>query len=138
MKITIIGTGYVGLVTGTCFADVGNDVLCLDVDEAKISMLERGEVPIFEPGLNELIARNRAAGRIQFTTDPKRAADFGQIQCIAVGTPPDEDGSADLKHVVAAARSIGRHMTEYRVIADKSTVPVGTADVVRETIAEEL
>ncbi len=138
MKITIIGTGYVGLVTGTCFADVGNDVLCLDVDEAKIALLERGEVPIYEPGLNELIARNRAAGRLQFTCDAKRAAAFGQIQCIAVGTPPDEDGSADLKHVVAAARSIGRHMTEYRVIADKSTVPVGTADLVRETIAQEL
>src|SRR5512146_2799506 len=138
MKITIIGTGYVGLVTGTCFADVGNEVLCLDVDEKKIGMLDRGEVPIYEPGLHDLIARNRAAGRINFTCDVKRAADFGEIQCIAVGTPPDEDGSADLKHVIAAARGIGRHMSGYRVIADKSTVPVGTADRVRETIAAEL
>ena len=138
MKITIIGSGYVGLVTGMCFADVGNDVLCLDVDEEKIALLNRGDVPIFEPGLRELIARNRAAGRIQFTSDVKRAAEFGQIQCIAVGTPPDEDGSADLKHVVAAAKGIGRHMTDYCVVADKSTVPVGTADLVRQTIAAEL
>jgi UDPglucose 6-dehydrogenase len=138
LKITIIGSGYVGLVSGTCFADVGNEVLCLDVDEDKIALLNRGEVPIHEPGLRELIARNRAAGRLHFTSELKRAADFGQIQCIAVGTPPDEDGSADLKHVIAAARGIGRHMSEYRVIANKSTVPVGTADLVRETIAAEL
>jgi UDPglucose 6-dehydrogenase len=138
LKITIIGTGYVGLVSGTCLADVGNDVLCFDVDQSKIAMLERGEVPIFEPGLADLIARNRAAGRIHFTTDAKRAVGFGEVQCIAVGTPPGEDGSADLQHVVSAARSIGRHMTEYRVIATKSTVPVGTADKVREAIAGEL
>ena len=134
----MIGTGYVGLVTGTCFADVGNDVLCLDVDRNKIAMLERGEVPIYEPGLPELIARNRAAGRLRFTSDVAQAAAYGQIQCIAVGTPPDEDGSADLKHVVAAARGIGRHMDGYRVVVDKSTVPVGTADLVRQTIDAEL
>ncbi len=138
MKITIIGTGYVGLVTGTCYADVGNDVLCLDVDERKIALLNAGEVPIFEPGLRELIARNRAAGRLHFTSDAKSAAEFGQVQCIAVGTPPGEDGSADLQHVVAAARAIGRHMNAYRVVATKSTVPVGTADKVREAIAGEL
>jgi UDPglucose 6-dehydrogenase len=138
LKITLIGTGYVGLVSGTCLADVGNDVLCLDVNEDKIAMLNRGEVPIYEPGLADLIARNRAAGRLQFTCDAKRAAEFGQVQCIAVGTPPGEDGSADLQHVVAAARGIGRHMSGYRVVATKSTVPVGTADKVREAIAAEL
>jgi len=138
LKITIIGTGYVGLVTGACFADVGNDVLCLDVDEAKIRLLEGGGVPIYEPGLQELIQRNRRAGRLDFTTDARRAADHGVLQLIAVGTPPDEDGSADLSHVVAAARAIGRHMDDYRVVVDKSTVPVGTADKVREAVAEEL
>ena len=138
MRLTIIGSGYVGLVTGACFAEVGNEVLCLDVDEAKIRLLESGGVPIYEPGLKELIQRNRKAGRLGFTTDPQRAADFGVMQLIAVGTPPDEDGSADLTHVVAAARAIGRCMNDYRVIVDKSTVPVGTADKVREAIASEL
>ena len=138
MRLTIIGSGYVGLVTGACFAEVGNEVLCLDVDEAKIRLLESGGVPIYEPGLQELIQRNRKAGRLSFTTDPQRAADFGVLQLIAVGTPPDEDGSADLKHVVAAARAIGRCMNDYRVVVDKSTVPVGTADRVREAIAAEL
>src|SRR5262245_3835568 len=134
----MVGTGYVGLVTGACFAEVGNDVLCLDVDEAKIRTLEGGGIPIYEPGLGEVVKRNVAAGRLHFTTDVARAVGFGTVQCIAVGTPPDEDGSADLQHVVAAARNIGRNMTDYKVVVDKSTVPVGTADKVRAAIAEEL
>ena len=138
MKITMVGTGYVGLVTGACFAEVGNEVLCLDLDEAKIRTLESGGIPIYEPGLAEVVKRNVAAGRLHFTTDVARAVRFGTVQCIAVGTPPGEDGSADLQHVLAAARNIGRHMTEYRVVVDKSTVPVGTADKVRAAIAEEL
>jgi UDPglucose 6-dehydrogenase len=138
LKIAIVGTGYVGLVTGACFAEVGNDVLCLDLDKKKIGMLESGRIPIYEPGLEEVVKRNVAAGRLHFTTDIERAVRFGTLQIIAVGTPPDEDGSADLKHVVAAARNIGRHMTDYKVVVDKSTVPVGTADKVREAITEEL
>ena len=138
MKVTMIGTGYVGLVTGACFAEVGNDVLCLDLDAAKIRILNEGGIPIFEPGLKEMVARNRAAGRIRFTTDVAEAVAHGDIQFIAVGTPPDEDGSADLKYVTAAARNIGRHMTQAKVVVDKSTVPVGTADRVRAAIAEEL
>jgi len=138
LKIAIVGTGYVGLVTGACFAEVGNDVLCLDLDEKKIRTLESGGIPIYEPGLEEVVKRNVAAGRLHFTTDVERAVRFGTVQCIAVGTPPGEDGSADLKHVVAAARNIGRHMTDYKVVVDKSTVPVGTADKVRAAIAEEL
>jgi UDPglucose 6-dehydrogenase len=138
LKITMVGTGYVGLVTGACFAEVGNEVLCLDLDEAKIRTLESGGIPIYEPGLAEVVKRNVAAGRLHFTTDVARAVRFGTVQCIAVGTPPGEDGSADLQHVLAAARNIGRHMTEYRVVVDKSTVPVGTADKVRAAIAEEL
>jgi UDPglucose 6-dehydrogenase len=138
MKITVIGTGYVGLVSGACLAEVGNDVLCLDVDAAKIKILEDGGIPIFEPGLLEMVRRNVVAGRLKFTTDIEQAAHFGTIQFIAVGTPPDEDGSADLQYVVAAARNIGKHMTEYKVIVDKSTVPVGTADKVKAAIAEEL
>ena len=134
----MIGTGYVGLVTGACFAEVGNEVLCLDLDEAKIRMLNEGGMPIYEPGLLDMVIRNRAAGRLRFTTDVKASVDFGAVQVIAVGTPPDEDGSADLQHVVAAARSIGRNMKEPRLIVDKSTVPVGTADKVREAIAGEL
>ncbi len=138
MKITVIGTGYVGLVSGACLAEVGNNVLCLDVDEHKIRILEAGDIPIHEPGLLELVQRNVAAGRLTFTTDAERGAKWGQLQFIAVGTPPDEDGSADLQYVVAAARSIGRHMDGYRVVVDKSTVPVGTADRVRAAIGEEL
>jgi len=138
LKVTIVGTGYVGLVSGACFAEVGNDVLCLDLDASKIRMLEAGEIPIYEPGLLEVVRRNRAAGRLHFTTEVESAVRFGTVQCIAVGTPPGEDGSADLQHVLAAARAIGRHMTEYRVIVDKSTVPVGTADKVRGAVAEEL
>ena len=138
MKITIIGTGYVGLVTGTCLAEVGNDVLCLDLDERKINMLKEGGIPIYEPGLEDMVKRNAAAGRLTFTTNVEEAVAHGTIQFIAVGTPPDEDGSADLKYVVAAARNIGRHMNEYKVIVDKSTVPVGTADKVKAAISEEL
>ena len=138
MKITVVGTGYVGLVSGTCLAEVGNDVLCLDVDPAKIKMLEGGGIPIFEPGLQEMVRRNVAAGRLHFTTDVEKAAHFGTIQFIAVGTPPGEDGSADMKYVTAAARNIGKYMTDYKVVVDKSTVPVGTADVVKAAIVEEL
>src|SRR5215467_1743064 len=134
----MVGTGYVGLVTGACFAEVGNDVLCLDLDEKKIRTLESGGIPIYEPGLSDVVKRNVAAGRLHFTTDVARAVQFGVVQCIAVGTPPGEDGSADLQHVVAAARNVGRHMTDYKVVVDKSTVPVGTADKVRTAITEEL
>ena len=138
MKITMIGTGYVGLVTGTCLAEVGNDVLCLDVDARKIDMLNQGGVPIHEPGLEPMVRRNAAAGRLHFTTDVDRAVAHGALQFIAVGTPPDEDGSADMQYVIQAARNIGARMTEAKVIVDKSTVPVGTADRVRAAVAEEL
>ena len=138
MKITVIGTGYVGLVTGTCLAEVGNDVLCLDVDPKKIATLKAGGIPIYEPGLEDMVRRNVAAGRLHFTTDVAESVAFGEIQFIAVGTPPDEDGSADLQYVVAAARNIGRHMDGYKLVVDKSTVPVGTADRVRAALAEEL
>jgi UDPglucose 6-dehydrogenase len=138
MKITVIGTGYVGLVSGACLADVGNDVLCLDVDAEKIRVLEAGGMPIHEPGLAEIVRANVAAGRLRFTTDVERAVAHGTIVFIAVGTPPDEDGSADLQYVLAAAHAIGRHMTDYKLIVDKSTVPVGTGDQVRQTIAAEL
>jgi UDPglucose 6-dehydrogenase len=138
MKVTVIGTGYVGLVSGTCLAEVGNDVLCLDVDAEKIRILNEGGIPIYEPGLEAMVARNKAAGRLRFTTSVEEAVAHGTLQFIAVGTPPDEDGSADLQYVVAAARSIGRHMSSYKVVVDKSTVPVGTADKVRAAIAEEL
>jgi UDPglucose 6-dehydrogenase len=138
VKVTMTGTGYVGLVTGACLAEVGNDVLCLDLDRGKIDVLNGGGVPIHEPGLPEMIRRNVAAGRLRFTTDVDAAVRHGTLQFIAVGTPPEEDGSADMKHVLAAARSIGARMTDYKVVVDKSTVPVGTADRVRETIAAEL
>ncbi|MDO9235731.1 MAG: UDP-glucose/GDP-mannose dehydrogenase family protein [Aquabacterium sp.] len=138
MKVSIVGTGYVGLVTGACLAEMGNDVLCLDVDPNKIRILEDGGIPIHEPGLDLVVARNVKAGRLSFTTDVARAVAHGTIQFIAVGTPPDEDGSADLQYVLAAARNIGRLMTDYKVIVDKSTVPVGTADKVRAAVAEEI
>jgi UDPglucose 6-dehydrogenase len=138
MKISVIGTGYVGLVSGTCLADVGNDVLCLDLDAAKIHTLNAGGIPIYEPGLEAMVRKNEAAGRLRFTTDIEAAVAHGVIQFIAVGTPPDEDGSADLQYVVAAAGNIGRHMNGYKVVVNKSTVPVGTADKVRTTIAAEL
>jgi len=134
----MIGTGYVGLVTGTCLAEVGNDVLCLDVDARKIAILNEGGVPIHEPGLEAMIRRNVEAGRLHFTTDVDAAVRHGTRQFIAVGTPPDEDGSADMKYVIAAARNIGRRMTDWKIVVDKSTVPVGTADRVREAIREEL
>ena len=138
MRITIIGTGYVGLVTGACLADAGNHVFCLDLDAAKIATLNGGGIPIFEPGLEAVVRRNRDAGRLVFSTDVAESVAYADLQFIAVGTPPDEDGSADLSHVVAAARAIGRHMDAYRVIVDKSTVPVGTADRVRAAVSEEL
>ncbi len=138
MKITMIGTGYVGLVTGTCLAEVGNDVLCLDVDARKIDMLQRGGVPIHEPGLEPMIHRNVAAGRLRFTTDVDAAVGHATVQFIAVGTPPDEDGSADMQYVLQAAHNIGRRMTQWTLVVDKSTVPVGTADRVRAAIAEAL
>jgi UDPglucose 6-dehydrogenase len=138
LKITMIGTGYVGLVTGTCLAEVGNDVLCVDVDRRKIDILKGGGVPIHEPGLAPMIERNVAAGRLEFTTDVDAAVSHGSVQFIAVGTPPGEDGSADMQYVLAAARDIGSRMSAFRIVVDKSTVPVGTADRVREVIAGEL
>jgi UDPglucose 6-dehydrogenase len=138
MKITIFGSGYVGLVTGACFADVGNHVLCVDVDERKVAMLKNGEVPIHEPGLDAVVKRNAESGRLQFTTDAKEGVAHGLLQLIAVGTPPDEDGSADLRYVLAVARTIGQHMSSYKVVVTKSTVPVGTADKVRAAVAETL
>jgi UDPglucose 6-dehydrogenase len=138
MNITVIGTGYVGLVTGTCLADIGNDVLCLDLDPAKIEMLEAGAVPIYEPGLKELIDRNRQAGRLRFTTDVAESVAHAEVQFIAVGTPPDEDGSADMRHVLAAAQAIGRHMAGFKLIVSKSTVPVGTGDRVRQAVTQAL
>jgi UDPglucose 6-dehydrogenase len=138
MKVTVVGTGYVGLVSGACLAEMGNDVLCLDVDAEKIAVLESGGIPIHEPGLDQVVARNVAAGRLHFSTDVERGVAHGKLQFIAVGTPPDEDGSADLQYVLAAARNIGRHMNEYKIVVDKSTVPVGTADKVRAAIAEAL
>ncbi len=138
MKITVIGTGYVGLVTGTCLAELGNTVFCLDLDQVKIDMLNKGEIPIFEPGLKELVDRNRTAGRLLFSTDVAASVAHGDIQFIAVGTPPDEDGSADLQYVLAAARNIGRHMSDFKVVVGKSTVPVGTGEKVQAVIAQEL
>jgi UDPglucose 6-dehydrogenase len=138
VNITIIGSGYVGLVTGACLAELGNHVFCLDVDQAKIDILNSGGVPIYEPGLKEMIVRNVEAGRIQFSTDIKASVEHGEIQFIAVGTPPDEDGSADLKYVLAAAKNIAKYMTSFKVVIDKSTVPVGTAQRVSHLIRSEL
>lgn len=138
MKITVIGTGYVGLVTGTCLSEVGNDVLCFDTNSEKIASLKEGVIPIFEPGLEEMVVRNIKAGRLHFTDDIEEATRFGTVQFIAVGTPPGEDGGADVGYVMAAARNIGKHMNDYKVVVDKSTVPVGTADAVRAAIQEEL
>jgi len=138
MRITIFGSGYVGLVSGACFGDAGNRVLCVDIDAGKIERLQRGEVPIHEPGLTALIERNASAGRLRFTTDAAAGIAHGEVILIAVGTPPDEDGSADLRHVLAVARTIGEHLDGYRIVVDKSTVPVGTADRVREAIAQAL
>jgi UDPglucose 6-dehydrogenase len=138
MRVSIFGTGYVGLVTGACFAEVGNDVICVDVNADKIEQLNRGEMPIYEPGLESMVARNRAEGRLQFTTDAQAAVQHGEFQFIAVGTPPDEDGSADLRHVLSVADTIATWMDDERVIVDKSTVPVGTADRVREAVDRRL
>ncbi|WP_031434977.1 UDP-glucose dehydrogenase family protein [Methylomarinum vadi] len=136
MKVTVFGSGYVGLVTGICLAEVGNDVVCIDVDQNKIDNLNKGIVPIYEPGLDEMVKANMQAGRVRFTTDIEEAVNHGVFQFIAVGTPPDEDGSADLQYVLAVAKSIAEHMNEYRIVIDKSTVPVGTADKVKEAIQQ--
>ena len=138
MNITVIGTGYVGLVSGACFADFGNDVLCLDLDASKIDTLNSGGIPIYEPGLEQLVTRNRDAGRLRFTTDVAKSVEHGSVQFIAVGTPSDEDGSADVRYVLDAARNIAKHMDDYKVIVDKSTVPVGTAERVEAVMQEEL
>jgi len=138
MKITVFGTGYVGLVTGACLADAGHDVLCIDVDQKKVDRLKNGDVPIFEPGINVLVKNNYDAGRLKFSTDASLGVAHGILQFIAVGTPPDEDGSADLQYVLAVARTIGANMDTYRVIINKSTVPVGTADRVKSAVEEEL
>lgn len=138
MRITIFGTGYVGLVTGACLAESGNQVLCVDVDAEKIKKLEQGEIPIFEPGLEQLVHGNFKAGRLQFTTDAERAVSHGKLQFIAVGTPPDEDGAADMQYVLQVAKTIGEHMQDYRLVITKSTVPVGTADQVRGVISQTL
>ncbi|MDH3512965.1 MAG: UDP-glucose/GDP-mannose dehydrogenase family protein [Gammaproteobacteria bacterium] len=138
MRLTIFGSGYVGLVTGACMAEMGNQVVCYDIDEGKIARLNNGDVPIYEPGLDDYIARNTESGRLEFTTDVEKAVGHGLFQFISVGTPPDEDGSADLKHVLAVARAIGEHMDDYRIVVDKSTVPVGTADKVKAEIQSQL
>ncbi len=138
MKVTVFGSGYVGLVTGACFAEAGNQVVCVDIDANKVARLQAGEIPIHEPGLDVMVKRNFDKGRLKFTTDAEEGIRHGLFQFIAVGTPPEEDGSADLSHVLAVAETIGRHMTEYRIIVDKSTVPVGTADKVRERIEQAL
>ena len=138
MKVTIFGSGYVGLVTGTCLAEVGNEVLCIDIDEEKINKLNAGKIPIYEPGLDDLVHKNVATGRLKFTTDIEVGVRHGLFQFIAVGTPPDEDGSADLQYVVAVANSIATHMDDYKVVIDKSTVPVGTADKVAVGIRSKL
>src|SRR5688572_181982 len=138
MRVTVFGTGYVGLVTGACLADAGNHVLCVDVDAAKIERLKRGEIPIYEPGLEPVVKRSREGGRLEFTTDASAGVAHGLFQFVAVGTPPDEDGSADLKYVLDVARTIGQRVEDYRIIVDKSTVPVGTADKVKAAVQAEL
>jgi UDPglucose 6-dehydrogenase len=138
MKITIFGTGYVGLVTGACLAEMGNQVVCVDIDSAKVERLKRGEIPIYEPGLEAIVRRNHASGQLDFTTEAAAAIAHGDILFIAVGTPPDEDGSADLSYVLEVARSIGSHLNRYAVVVNKSTVPVGTADRVRAAVLAEL
>ncbi|MFT3762353.1 MAG: UDP-glucose/GDP-mannose dehydrogenase family protein [Pseudoxanthomonas sp.] len=138
MRVAIFGTGYVGLVTGACLSEVGHDVVCVDVDAAKVDGLNNGVIPIYEPGLEPMVKANHAAGRLRFTTDADVAIAHGEVVFIAVGTPPDEDGSADLKYVLAVAATVGRHIERPVVVVDKSTVPVGTADKVRATIAREV
>ncbi|WP_242107719.1 UDP-glucose dehydrogenase family protein [Luteimonas aquatica] len=138
MRVAIFGTGYVGLVTGTCLAEVGHDVVCVDIDQGKVDGLNNGVIPIYEPGLEPMVKANHAAGRLRFTTDAAQAVAHGDVIFIAVGTPPDEDGSADLQYVLAVARTVGEHLDRPAVVVDKSTVPVGTADKVRATIAQAL
>ena len=138
MRVTIFGTGYVGLVTGACLADAGNHVLCVDIDAVKVERLNKGEIPIYEPGLENVVRRSREAGRLSFTTDAAAGVAHGLFQFVAVGTPPDEDGSADLQHVLAVARTIGEHLEDYRIVVNKSTVPVGTADKVKAEVAAAL
>ena len=138
MKVTVFGIGYVGLVQAAVLAEVGHDVMCIDVDAQKVENLKQGIIPIFEPGLTPLVKKNYEEGRLHFSTDAKEGVDHGVMQFIAVGTPPDEDGSADLKYVTAVARTIAEHMTDHKVVLDKSTVPVGTADKVRKVMAETL
>src|SRR5690606_20233762 len=138
MRVAIFGTGYVGLVTGTCLAEVGHDVICVDIDAAKVEGLKQGVIPIYEPGLEPMVKHNHASGRLDFTTDAAEAIAHGEVVFIAVGTPPDEDGSADLQYVLAVARTIGQHIGRPTVVVDKSTVPVGTADRVRDAIQAEL
>ena len=138
MKVTLFGTGYVGLVTGACLAEMGNHVVCVDVDAAKVARLQRGEIPIYEPTLESIVRRNHASGQLDFTTEAAPAIAHAEVIFIAVGTPPDEDGSADLQYVLAVARSIGHHLDRYVVVVNKSTVPVGTADQVRAAIAATL
>ena len=138
MKIVVVGTGYVGLVTGTCFAEIGVDVVCVDIDAEKIARIERGDIPIYEPGLDEMVIRNMKAGRLRFATDLSACLDGVEILFSAVGTPPDEDGSADLRYVLDVAHSVGRYMTDYLVVVTKSTVPVGTARKVKAAIQSEL
>ncbi|MGC1548877.1 MAG: UDP-glucose/GDP-mannose dehydrogenase family protein, partial [Rhodanobacter sp.] len=138
MKVTIFGTGYVGLVTGACLAEMGNHVVCVDIDANKVERLNHGEIPIYEPGLEPIVRRNHASGQLDFTTEAEPAIAHGQVLFIAVGTPPDEDGSADLKYVLGVAKTIGQHLDRYAVVVNKSTVPVGTADRVRAAIAAEL
>jgi len=138
MKVTVHGTGYVGLVSGACLAETGNQVLCVDVDEGKVAALKAGDIPIFEPGLSDIVKRNVTKGRLSFTTDVAEGVAHGDIQFIAVGTPPDEDGSADMQYVLAVAKTIGTYMDDYKVVVNKSTVPVGTAARVRDVIAETL
>jgi len=138
VKVSVVGTGYVGLVTGTCLAEVGHQVLCLDVNKEKIELLKKGIIPIYEPGLEEMVKKNVSQGRLHFTSSVEESVSFGKIQMLAVGTPPDEDGSADLKYIVAAAKEVGRLMTEPKIIVNKSTVPVGTVDLVRQTVSDQL
>src|SRR5687768_5465207 len=138
MRVTIFGKGYVGLVTGACLADSGNHVLCVDIDAVRIARRQAGEIPIYEPGLEALVKASKEAGRLEFTTDTAAGVAHGVFQFVCVGTPPDENGSADLQHVLAVARSIGEHIKEYRVIVDKSTVPVGTADLVKAEVQRAL
>jgi UDPglucose 6-dehydrogenase len=138
VKVTVFGSGYVGLVTGACFAEAGNNVVCVDIDAGKVARLKNGEIPIHEPGLDDIVKRNVEKGRLVFTTSAEEGIAHGLFQFIAVGTPPEEDGSADLSHVLAVAETIGRHMSGYRIVVDKSTVPVGTADRVRERIEQTL